>query len=256
MHNQTASSTAGHPSSVMAMQYGCKRGRVAIAGWLQGRRHRHLCVCFAAGICACVLNRSSTTYIWLAPFTSLQLHMHLRWESMGGTQASSRCAHNHCTVHTLSIVPGQIASHTDVPSCRQHCHRKASIVTPTLLTRDDQPTPVAPQVARGRCRCPLPSPPSFHVPVIRGPWGPGFQICHLPLASLHCRASAVMPAPSQVCPAWLGALMGSQPGRARLHLAFRLSRACICRQAGQQQPRGVLGVGSVVLGVDIGASDG
>ena len=96
----------------------------------------------------------------------------------------------------------------------------------------------SPRIAGGTAGCEgPPSPPfpfCFRVPVIRGPWCS--CVCWMPLASLHCRASSCLPASSQARPAWPGAPMGSQPGGAWLQVAVRLSRACRCRPAGQQQP--------------------
>ena len=112
----------------------------------------------------------------------------------------------------------------------------------------DRGGPEAPQVARGRCRHPLPSLPFYPVPVIRGPWGS--CVCQMPLAGLHCRASSRLPASSQARPAWPRAPVESQPGCAWLRVAVRLclGLAAAGRRASNSCLRRVWGGGGGVSG--------
>ena len=68
----------------------------------------------------------------------ISMHLH----KPHATSQPSRFSHTQ-TQHRLTTQLAQplTAHHTHVSSRHQHCHCKASIVTHTLLPRDDQPTP-------------------------------------------------------------------------------------------------------------------
>ena len=157
------------------------------------------------------------------------LHAHLqpvRLRTRRGSCGLPRC-------RPLPTAAGRLVAHST--ACKA-----AAVVAPLawlarrLWLHAARGDPEAPQVARGPCRHPLLSPSSSRVPVMHGVWGS--CVCRMSLASLHCRASSCLPAPSQVRPARPAAPVGSHPGRARLRVVVRLSRGCCSRPAGQQQP--------------------
>ena len=152
------------------------------------------------------------------------MHLHIaRLRTRRGPCSTQRC-------RPQPIAAGHLVAH---PAACKAAGVPAPLARLARRLRADRGGPEAPQVARGRCCYPLPSASFFPVPVIRGPWGS--CVCRMPLAGLQCRASSRLPASSQVRPAWPGAAVGFQPGRAWLRVAVRLSRAFCSRPAPRER---------------------